>query len=114
MNIPEYLFCENPVYDENNDRREFIVYTGDPFILAEIYPFENIGEKDILEKMRQMPTGARLDYNGIETFFFVPVKMIESKEFAKLSDQKQSDRIASIMRKMADWYEYYLDWEDNQ
>ncbi|MBW7889325.1 MAG: hypothetical protein H3C35_13375 [Bacteroidetes bacterium] len=105
----KFLFCENPIADQS-DGRQFIFHNREPRLLAEVFSFENISDEKILEIQRQSDVGSRLDY-GVETIFFFPI-WIEKTEI--LDAQKYSDNLAGIMRRMADWYQAYLIWEDSQ
>jgi hypothetical protein len=112
MKTAKFLFCENPIADQS-DGRQFILHSRPPYILAEIHAFENLSEEKRMEIERQATIGSRLDY-GIETFFFFPVWIVHADAFENKSDQEIADSIAGLMRRMADWYEAYLVWEDKQ
>jgi len=116
MKTPKFLLCENPIA-EKSDGRIFILHTQEPIILAEVYSYEGIGEDRIKEISQTMSIGARLDY-GLETFFFVPNWLQPGWEIIpeakKDYQQITADKLAGVMRRMADWYKAYLIWEDNQ
>lgn len=114
MKTPKFLICENPIITGDNEGRLFILHTQDPIILAELWHYENISESDLMDAMRQLgPTSAKLEY-GTETILFTSVLMVRGESFSKLPGQEQADKLAGIMRRMADWYEAYLTWEDQQ
>lgn len=98
----------------DNEGRLFILHSFDPIILAEVFHYENISQSELLEKQRQLgPTSAKLEY-GTETILFTSVLMTFGEEFNKKTGQEKADKLAGIMRRMADWYEAYLIWEDIQ
>lgn len=112
MKLSKFLHCENPLVNDQHDGRAFILHTRDPLIIAEIFPFEDLTEEKRMNFERGLAAFGRLD-NGDETFYFVPVKFLPDEKFNKLSPQEQSDELSGIMRRMADWYEAYLIWEDS-
>lgn len=105
---PAFLLCENPIADQS-DGRLFILHNRTPHILAEVHHFENLSDEQIMDILRQIPIGGRLDYEP-ETIFFTPVWMDDLKG----EPQDVAYKIAGIFRRMADWYKAYLIWEDLQ
>jgi hypothetical protein len=112
MKTSKFLLCENPIADQS-DGRQFILHTRPPRLLAEIFAFEKISDEKIMEIQRQITTGSRLDY-GPETFVFGLLWIFESDFKEEMSSQQRANEVAGIMRRMADWYEAYLIWEDSQ
>jgi hypothetical protein len=111
-NFPKFLFCENPILNERHDARSFILHLQPPVLVAEIFNYENLSDSEILEIQKKIQAGSRLDY-GFETFFFVLI-YIDPSYFEKNDPQYCADNIAGILRRMADWFEAYLNWEDSQ
>lgn len=113
MKISKFLLCENPITTAN-DGRLFILHTQDPIILAELWHYEGLTDREFLEKQNELgPTGAKLEY-GDEIILFSSVLMHRGEKFAELPGQEQADKLAGVMRRMADWYKAYLIWEDSQ
>lgn len=114
---PAFLLCENPI-STKSDGRQFIFHNRSPRMLVEVIAFENLLPEQQLDFQRQMPQGSRLDYPP-ETFYFIP-SWIESGfqprdgETDQEYQQKTADKLASVFRRMADWYKSYLIWEDSQ
>ena len=108
MQLDKFLLSENPIYNKNNPH--YILHTEEPLIIAQVISFENISDKKILEFQQKHNIYSRLDY-GFETFFFIPIKIIYSEK--QILKQETADKLANIMRLMADWYEKYLIWEDS-
>jgi hypothetical protein len=110
---PAFLLCENPILSEN-DGRLFILHTRTPAMLVELNHFKGLTDNEIAE-LSKIATrdGARLDY-GNEVIFFLQQWIMPEPEYAALKPQEQADKVAGIMRRMADWYKAYLIWEDSQ
>ena len=105
MKTPKFLLCENPIADKS-DGRSFIIHTREPRILAEIFAFEEPLNECLLNSVKSnIRIGATLEY-GSEYFIFSAI-FVEKIEM-------DADKLAGIMRRMADWYEAYLKWEDSQ
>lgn len=106
---PKFLLCENPIA-EKSDGRVFILHMREPKIIAEIFSFEEpILESELNELKSKFTTGATLTY-GTEYFVFGAIWIEESD---KIDLENRAQELASIMRRMADWYEAYLNWEDS-
>lgn len=112
MKPSKFLLCENPIMNAQHDGRSFILHSQNPIIIAEIFVYENLSESQILDKQINIPVGSKLNY-GIETFFFVPIYIQDGWEVNN-NAQFIADELAKIFRRMADWYQAYLTWEDNQ
>jgi hypothetical protein len=113
MKAPKFLFCENPIATAS-DGRLFILHTQEPVILAELWHYEGLTDRELIEKQNQLgPTGAKLEY-GDEVILFSSVMMFRGEKFSQLPGQEQADKLAGVMRRMADWYKAYLIWEDNK
>ena len=111
--LPKFLLCENPMLTGGYDGRLFILHSREPYLLAEVFHFENISDEKRMEVERQLATIAgRLDY-GKETIFLSAVWLVPGK-LAEKPAQDYANTLAGIMRRMADWYRAYLIWEDNQ
>lgn len=59
---------------------------------------------------RIFPIGASLDYSPNEYIILGAIWV----EPITIETQRDADRIAGIMRRMADWYGAYLVWEDSR
>jgi hypothetical protein len=105
MKLPKFLFCENPIADKS-DGRTFILHARKPAILAELFHFDQSENEKIMNCKRQFEIGSSLDYSPSE-YIVLGTVWIEANTCS-------ADELASIMRRMADWYEAYLIWEDNQ
>ena len=106
------MLCENPIV---NDGRVFVFHAREPMILAEVHHYEAFTDEELMDIERQITTPAwsRLDYPP-ETIYFFAVKFFPDERFIKKDAQGPADELAGIMRRMADWYEAYLIWEDKQ
>ncbi len=109
----KFLLCENPRLDDSNDGRQFILHTRDPILFAEILNFDVGSEDEINAAIKETVAYGKLDYDN-EVFLFLCRWIFPGKDFLSLTPQQQSDEIAGIMRRMADWYQSYLNWEDQQ
>jgi hypothetical protein len=107
---PAFLLCETPIADKS-DGRTFILHNREPRLLAEVHHFEGITDSQKMAIQKKITIGSRLDY-GTETIYFEP-NWIDQLTVTGAS-QEQVDRLASLMRRMADWYKAYLIWEDEQ
>lgn len=109
-NMPQFLLCENPTADDN---QLYILHTREPYILARVEHYEDLSDERRMEIERTITIGSRLDYPP-ETIFFHALWVVEGDELKKITPQEQANTLAGIMRRMADWYEDYLEWEDAQ
>ena len=109
----KFLLCENPMLTGDHDGRLFILHNREPKIFAEALHFENLDDAGRLEIEKGIEIGSRLNFPP-ETIFLAAQWVIPGDKFAKLSVQDQADELAAIMRRMADWYESYLIWEDSK
>ena len=107
-NLPKFLFCENPLLDERHDGRSFILHARRPLILAEVFHFNSSQEKESMQCKSAFNVGASLDYSSDE-YIILGAVWIESNLL-----EKEIKTLPGIMRRMADWYEAYLIWEDKQ
>lgn len=108
----KFLLCENPIADKS-DGKCYILHNRGVKLFAEVYAFEDAAESEIMDLMRQFECVGKLDY-GIETFVFGCLWLLHDAKFIAMDKQAQADELAGIMRRMADWYESYLIWEDSQ
>ena len=107
----KFMLCENPILDEDHDQRSFILHNRDPFILAEVFYFEDASEDEVGQFIGQFKMGSKLNYPP-ETYVFGALWMVPGDGFLKMTPQQQASTCAGIMRRMADWYKAYLIWED--
>lgn len=105
--LPKFLHLANTKAAEG---REFILHTGRPAWLAEVFKFdteEQIIEfgKEITEKAYEpgapalIASRSRKPWNG-KHYFFLIIALYENYE----NTQTEADRVARIARRMADWY----------
>jgi len=110
-NKSKFLIAENPMVD---DGRVFIVHTQSPLILAECFHCGADGDYTadaVNELKRRFEVGGGLEYSPSE---YVVVGALWIEPHATDNPQRDADKLAGIMRRMADWYEAYLIWEDAQ
>ena len=91
--------------------REFILHTGRPSFLAEVFKFET--DEQIVQfgqhfmqlceaqKATCIASRSRKPWNGIH-YFFAAVQVYENYE----NTQAEADRVTRIARRMADFYLY--------
>jgi hypothetical protein len=108
----KFLLCENPIANEKNDGKIYILHNREPKIFAEVFHFDGEGAS-YLDCQRSFDIGGKLDYQD-EVIIFGAHWMLPDEKFLKLDTQAQADECAAIMRRMADWYESYLIWQDNE
>lgn len=97
------MICENPMLEDN---RTFIIHTRQPYILAEAHHFGTFDENLVMECKRQYPVGGITELpNEIIVLGAIDVMVVENFT---------NEDYAGIMRRMADWYRAYCEWEDNQ
>lgn len=110
MKTAKFLIAENPIVD---DGRVFIIHTRSPVIIAEAFHFELDQEAEWMKCKSHFELGATVDYPGelivLGARFMGPPPYV----WSSYTDQELADRLAKIMRRMADWYYSYLEWEDN-
>lgn len=91
--------------------RAFILHTGRPAFLAEVYIFET--ETEIIEFGKSffetceaaaapcLGSRSRKPWNG-KHYYFAVIAIFEGFE----KTQKEADRLSRLTRRMADWYLY--------
>lgn len=91
--------------------RKFILHTGSPAFLAEVFSFDT--EQETIDYGNQfmalcekqgapcLGSKSRKPWNG-KHYFFAVISIYEGFTY----DQKTADRLARITRRMADWYMY--------
>ena len=88
-----------------DDHRIFIIHAREPFILAEVFHFDDDQEKEWMEAKSQFIVGSSVDYPGklicIGAHFVSPC-------------ENPVEVLPKIMRRMGDWYHAYLIFEDNE
>lgn len=93
------MVSENPMADEKFGHRVFVIHTRGPLIIAQAHHIP-VGEP------YELPlTGAKTQHED-EEIVLSPVQVI-FEESKQVSYEK-------IMRRMADWYKAYLEWEDSR
>lgn len=112
MKTAKFLLCENPIADKS-DGRVFILHNRSPRLFAEVFSFHLADEKAQMDCKRQFTIGSSLEHND-EYYVFGCLWVMPEEKFTTKNIQEQADELAAIMRRMADWYEAYLNWEDNQ
>lgn len=108
----KFLLCENPIADKS-DGRIFILHNRTPILLAEVFHFDASDEMAQMDCKRNFSAYGALEYDS-EYIVFGCLWMVPDDKFQKKTAQQQADDIAAIMRRMADWYEAYITWEDRQ
>lgn len=109
INAPAFMLAENPMTGE----QLFIIHTGSPYVMAEVYHYEEDDEESIMVCQRNFTAGSKTTYMG-ETAVIGAIMMIPDEKFLKMDTQEQADKLANLMRRMADWYFAYLKWEEKQ
>ncbi len=94
---PTFLIAENPLVD---DERIFVVHTRVPFVIAEA--IHCINDSQAMGVKRTVNIGASLEYG--DEYVVLAARVIAGEVGA--------DRLAKLMRRMADWYRAYLIYED--
>lgn len=110
MKTPKFLICDNPLADKAAGLL-YILHTREPLVLAAVHEFEPDDEEGQMEAKRYYNTKGTLNladrYVVLGAIWVVPGDKLATKE-----PQDQADKIAKTMRLMADWYEAYLNWEN--
>lgn len=92
---PKYLIAKNPLINNT----EYIIHTRYPVIIAEVFQFDADDELVQMECKRMFETGSSLDYPP--HYYVFGAKYVQENSM-------EPDKIAGIMRRMADWYETSL------
>ena len=104
-NKSKFLIAENPMVD---DGRVFIVHAQSPIILAECFHFDPADEDEQMKATSAFEVASALDYDHE----YIVIGALWVEPHATDNPQRDADKLAGIMRRMADWYEAYLIWED--
>ena len=107
MKINKFLVSYNP-----NDDYTYVLHTEKPSFLAQIFEHENKKEQDKFGTMLyEMHENKEMTILGVgrtdifERFLsFVIVQTFEGISDKTMTEQQVVDNMATIMRKMADWY----------
>jgi hypothetical protein len=93
--LPTFLLAENPLVD---DERIFIIHSKDPMVLAEAIHFSDDSGKFTIDHA----IDSSLHYR--DEYIVLAARVI--------AGNPDTDRLAKLMRRMADWYRAYLIFED--
>lgn len=104
MKNPKFAIAENPM-TEGESHPLYIIHLRDPFICAQVFTFEGDDETAELELRRQIQVGATTDVYGDERAVIAAIYVAPN--------ELSADKLAGLMRRMADWYRAYCLWEDS-
>lgn len=107
-NVPKFLHLAN---NKAAEGREFILHTGRPAWLAEVFKFDTEAEivkfgQDIMSSdlTNVIASRSRKPWNG-KLYFFLVIDIFNAKLYADFeATQAETDRVARIARRMSDWY----------
>lgn len=102
MKHSKFVLADNPMLEFHRGG-QYIIHLRDPLIVAQVFHFDSDEEEQSMELKRQSTTCATLDYG--DEYIVLPAIFIAPTTI-------DANRLAGIMRRMADWYESYLIWED--
>lgn len=90
----------------------YVIHMRDPLIVAQVFTFGPDEEAERLDLLRQpdITAYATTDIDALESAVLLAIYITPIKGDA----QKTADKLAKIMRRMADWYRAYCHWEDSQ
>lgn len=108
----KFFLCENPIADLS-DGRLFILYNGKTKIFAEVFHFDAKDEEAQMRLKSTIEIGGSLEYKD-EYIVFAASWVLPGEDLLKKNSEQQADFLAGVMRRMADWYEAYLLWEEKQ
>lgn len=109
INAPAFMLAENPM----TGKQLFIIHTGTPYVMAEVHSFHTADEKGIMDCQRNYTIAGKTTFET-HTAVIGAVMMVPDEKFGKLPLQEQADKLANLMRRMADWFYAYLKWKDEQ
>jgi hypothetical protein len=109
INAPAFMIAENPM----TAKQLFVIHTGSPYVMAEVHSFHSEDEKAIKHCEQQISVGSKTSFDN-RTHLLAGTMIVPDEKFHQLSAQEQSDKLASLMRRMADWFHAYLKWNDEQ
>lgn len=109
INAPAFMLAENPI----TGKQLFIIHTGTPYVMAEVFHYDAEDNESIMDCQRNFTICGKTTYLD-KTAIIGAVMMIPDDKFLEMSTQEQADKLANLMRRMADWYYAYLKWEDEQ
>jgi len=93
--------CVNPLLPESNG---FILHTKEPQILAEIFSFDKMDIKGMNDlKMQGYQLGTETTHKDI-TYVLVSDYKIDPTSLTREQAQAKANRLAGLMRRMADWW----------
>lgn len=108
---PGIVICENPMLENGEDQRLFLLYDRKIKVYAEVFHFDIDDEASQMEFKRSVDTYGTTEIDE-EYIIIAPVWLIPDKKYEDSEQQKQLDTLARIMRRMADWYHAYIIWEN--
>lgn len=110
MKHPKFVIAENPMTD-GDEHPLYVIHLRDPLIVAQVFTFSPDEEDKRLELLRNPDIIAysTTDIDSLESAVLLANYIAPMKGEAQAS----ADKLAKIMRRMADWYRAYCLWEDN-
>lgn len=109
IDAPAFMIAQNPI----TSNKIFIVHNGTPFVMAEVNDFYSSDVASITGCQMTIKVGSKTVF-GEETYLLDAVMILPDEKFDALDEQKKADKLASLMRRMADWYHAYLKWQEEQ
>jgi len=112
-NYPRFLYVSNMLAAPG---REFVVFTGHPSWIAEVFPFDTVedaiifeGEFMLLQDEKGItPVGARTTWHNKHYVLAVLNIFTPLPQATGEALQKSADNLARTARRMADWYRYNI------
>lgn len=110
MKTPKFTIAINDMVENSG---QFIVHMRDPVFFAEIYEHESKEEQSefhnqLIEFQEKNNISLLV---GRDRDFFQPFSLVCTVSTQEMVDMNH-DNLAKIMRRMADWYQSYIIWEE--
>ena len=109
LKTPKFVIAMNEMV---KDSGQYIIHMRNPLFFAEIFEHENKNEQsDFHNQLIQFQKENNVSIAvGRDKNFYQPFTLVAINPPA--TTQEEADNIAKIMRRMADWYQKYCKWED--
>lgn len=115
MKHPKFVIAENPM-TERESHPLYVIHLREPIIIAQVHHFDLCAGDQIEEVTealesckRQYSVGSYTEIYNTETAVLGAVHIAAPIHG---EPQEVADKLAKIMRRMADWYRAYCIWED--
>jgi len=105
MTLPRFMIAENPLAQRE---REFILHTKKPALLMEVFDTTDWPPEKYTALLQQLNVYGTTTVDDMD-FLLAPVRLFDQPP---LQTQKDTDQLAGLFRRAADWWHAYIKFEE--